>query len=45
MIIITDLNLKRYEIIGVSADSEKAQKNFSDKFSFDYSLLCDETKK
>ena len=34
-----------YEIIGVSADSEKAQKNFSDKFSFNYSLLCDEDKK
>ena len=34
-----------YEIIGFSADSEKAQKNFSDKFSFEYSLLCDEDKK
>ena len=34
-----------YEILGVSADSEKAQKNFSDKFSFNYSLLCDEDKK
>ena len=34
-----------YEIIGVSADSEKAQKNFSDKFSLNYSLLCDEDKK
>ena len=34
-----------YVIIGVSADSEKAQKNFSDKFSFEYSLLCDEDKK
>ena len=34
-----------YEIIGVSADSEKAQKKFSDKFSFEYSLLCDEDKK
>lgn len=34
-----------YEIIGVSADSEKAQKNFSDKFSFVYNLLCDEDKK
>ena len=34
-----------YEIIGVSADSEKAQKNFSDKFSFEFSLLCDEDKK
>ena len=34
-----------YEIIGVSSDSEKAQKNFSDKFNFNYSLLCDEDKK
>ena len=33
-----------YEIIGVSADNEKLQKNFSDKFGFDYSLLCDEDK-
>ena len=33
-----------YEV-GVSADSEKVQKNFSDKFSFDYSLLCDVDKK
>ena len=34
-----------YEVVGVSADSEKVQKNFSDKFSFDYSLLCDVDKK
>ena len=27
-----------YEIIGVSADNEKVQKNFSDKFNFGYSL-------
>lgn len=33
-----------YEIIGVSADSEKLQKKFSDKFNFPYSLLCDENK-
>ena len=33
-----------YEIIGVSADSEKLQKKFSDKFNFSYSLLCDENK-
>ena len=39
------LKSEGYEIIGVSADSEKAQKNFSDKFSFEYSLLCDEDKK
>ena len=34
-----------YEIIGVSADDEKRQKSFSDKFDFGYSLLCDENKK
>lgn len=33
-----------YEILGVSADSEKLQKKFSDKFNFQYSLLCDENK-
>mgnify|MGYP001250305452 FL=1 len=33
-----------YEIIGVSADNEKSQKKFSDKFRFNYSLLCDENK-
>ena len=33
-----------YEIIGVSADNEKSQKKFSDKFGFNYSLLCDENK-
>ena len=33
-----------YEIIGVSADNKKSQKKFSDKFGFNYSLLCDENK-
>ena len=33
-----------YEIIGVSADNEKSQKKFSDKFGFNYSLLCDQNK-
>jgi len=33
-----------YKIIGVSADNEKSQKKFSDKFGFNYSLLCDENK-
>ena len=33
-----------YEIIGVSADNNKSQKKFSDKFGFNYSLLCDENK-
>ena len=33
-----------YEILGVSADSEKLQKKFSDKFDLPYSLLGDENK-
>ena len=33
-----------YEILGVSADREKLQKKFSDKFDLPYSLLCDENK-
>jgi len=33
-----------YEIIGVSADNEKSQKKFSNKFGLNYSLLCDENK-
>ena len=33
-----------YEILGVSADTEKLQKKFSDKFDLPYSLLCDENK-
>tara|TARA_B100000524_G_C23635453_1_gene364759 strand:- start:861 stop:1313 length:453 start_codon:yes stop_codon:yes gene_type:complete len=37
--------LDGYEIIGVSADNEKIQKNFSDKFKFNFSLLCDIDKK
>ena len=34
-----------YEILGVSADSEKKQSNFRNKFSFPYPLLADEDKK
>ena len=33
-----------YAILGVSADSEKAQLKFKEKFSFQYSLLADEEK-
>lgn len=33
-----------YQIIGVSADSVKAQKKFSDKYQFLYPLLADENK-
>lgn len=35
---------KGYAIIGVSADSEKRQKNFSNKYTFPYDLLADENK-
>ena len=35
---------KGYEIIGVSADSEKRQLNFSNKQELPYSLLADENK-
>lgn len=30
-----------YEILGVSADTERKQKNFSNKFEFQYPLLAD----
>ncbi|WP_460219025.1 thioredoxin-dependent thiol peroxidase [Psychroserpens sp. MEBiC05023] len=33
-----------YEILGVSADSEKRQSNFKNKFSFPYPLLADTEK-
>ncbi len=36
---------KGYEILGVSADSEKRQLNFSNKQALPYSLLADEDKK
>lgn len=36
---------KGYEVIGVSADSEKRQLNFSNKQNLPYSLLADEEKK
>ncbi|MCX7549752.1 thioredoxin-dependent thiol peroxidase [Xanthomarina sp. F2636L] len=34
-----------YEILGVSADSEKRQSNFKNKYNFQYPLLADEDKK
>lgn len=34
-----------YAILGVSADSEKRQSNFKDKYDFQYPLLADEDKK
>ncbi len=36
---------KGYEVIGVSADSEKKQLNFSEKYDLPYSLLADTDKK
>lgn len=35
---------QNYAIIGVSADSQKAQKKFQEKFNFPYSLIADENK-
>ena len=36
-----DLQEKGYEILGVSADSEKRQGNFKKKYNFPYPLLAD----
>ncbi|MDN3724006.1 thioredoxin-dependent thiol peroxidase [Aequorivita sp. SDUM287046] len=33
-----------FEILGVSADTEKRQKNFKDKYKFPFPLLADENK-
>ena len=41
----SELTEKGFKIIGVSADSEKSQKNFSAKFSFPYPLIPDTEKK
>ena len=35
---------QNYELLGVSADSQSAQKKFKDKFSFQYPLIADEDK-
>lgn len=35
---------KGYEILGVSADSEKRQTNFKEKYKFPFPLLADENK-
>ncbi len=37
----SELEKKGYQIIGVSADSVKRQKNFSDKYGFKYPLIAD----
>ena len=36
-----ELQAAGYEILGVSADTERKQKNFSNKFEFQYPLLAD----
>lgn len=38
------LKEKGYSLIGVSADSERRQKNFRDKYDFPFPLLADEDK-
>ena len=40
-----DLQEAGYEILGVSADSERRQANFRNKFGFPYPLLADTDKK
>lgn len=35
---------KGYDVLGVSADSQKRQKNFRNKYKFPYPLLADEEK-
>ena len=39
-----DLTNKGYKVLGVSADSEKKQQNFKNKYSFPFPLLADEDK-
>ena len=39
-----DLQAAGYEILGVSADSQRKQTNFKKKFNFPYPLLADENK-
>jgi len=40
----TELQKEGYELLGVSADSERKQKNFKEKYDFPFSLLADEDK-
>lgn len=40
-----DLQDQGYELLGVSADSEKRQTNFKNKYEFPFPLLADEDKK
>ncbi len=39
-----ELQKEGYELLGVSADSEKRQKNFRRKYNFPFPLLADENK-
>lgn len=39
-----ELQKEGYELLGVSADSEKRQKNFRKKYNFPFPLLADENK-
>ena len=39
-----ELKMEGYILIGVSADSQKAQKNFADKFNFPFPLIADTEK-
>lgn len=39
-----ELQNQGYELLGVSADSEKRQKNFKEKYKFPFPLLADENK-
>lgn len=38
----TELKAQGYELLGVSADSEKSQLNFKNKYQFPFPLLADE---
>jgi len=40
----TELQAAGYELLGVSADSQKRQANFKNKFEFPFPLLADEDK-
>jgi peroxiredoxin Q/BCP len=39
-----ELQKEGYELLGVSADTEKRQKNFKEKYNFPFPLLADENK-
>lgn len=41
---LDSLQKQGYKVIGISADSVKRQKNFSNKYNFQYPLIADEDK-